>query len=141
LSANAAANPDLTGHYFRPGEGGWGQTYESFVGGVPSMFILNYIYDSQGQPRWTLAQEPDSNLGNLNVLSYQVHCPSCAWIDINPTVQSAGTQRRNLRRDLLGNGVGIIDTNFNLPAPLNGTWLRSNLDIQAITPLNPPPGN
>lgn len=141
LAANAAANPDLTGHYFRPGEGGWGQTYESFVGSAPSMFILNYIYDSAGQPRWTLAQEPDSNLGNLNTLSYQTHCPSCAWMDINPTVLNAGTQKRNLKRDLQGKGVGIIDTNFILPAPLNGTWLRTNLDVQSITPLNPTPAN
>ena len=139
LAGFAPSVPDLTAHYFRSGEGGWGQTYESFVGSVPSMFILSYIYDSAGQPRWVLAQEPDSNVGDLNAFSYQVHCPNCAWMDINPTNVNAGTQKRTLKRDVSGRGTGIIDTNFNLPAPLSGTWLRSNLDIQAITPLNTGP--
>ncbi len=139
LAGRTASVPDLTAHYFRSGEGGWGQTYESFVGSVPSMFILSYIYDSAGQPRWVLAQEPDSNVGDLNAFSYQVHCPNCAWMDINPTATSAGTQKRTLKRDVSGRGTGIIDTNFNLLAPLSGSWLRSNLDIQAITPLNAGP--
>ncbi len=127
------AVPNITGHYFNPAESGWGQTYESYVqGGVAQQFILTYLYDAAGEPRWVLGSFPD-NLASGPANTYEVHCPGCAWLEITPTTKSAGTQSR-----MFPNGFGnaIIGTQFVLPAPLSGNWIKNSV---TVTPLSDRP--
>jgi lysyl endopeptidase len=123
-------NPNNTGHYFQPTENGWGLTVESFVaGGQASEFILYYIYDAAGQPRWVLAQEP-INQPNYPTSLYQAHCPTCAWLDIGATKIQVGTMTRAFPG---GFGPATISTNFQFPAPYGGSWLRNNFAIQPLS--------
>ena len=127
------ALPNITGHYFVPAEPGWGQTYESYIGqGVAQQFILTYLYDGAGEPRWVLGNFADT-LPSGSANTYEVHCPGCAWLDIAPTIKPAGTQSR-----MFPNGFGnaIISTQFVLPAPLGGSWIRNAV---TVTPLSNPP--
>ena len=127
------AVPNVTGHYFNPAESGWGQTYESFISqGVAQQFMLTYLYDAAGEPRWVLGSFADSVSGGP-ATTYEVHCPACAWLDITPTTKSAGTQSR-----MFPNGFGnaIIGTQFVLPAPLSGNWIKNAV---TVTPLSDRP--
>ena len=129
----APAVPNITGHYYNPAESGWGQTYESYVSeGAARQFILTYLYDAAGEPRWVLSNLPD-NVASGRADTYEVHCPGCAWLDIAPTTKSAGTQSR-----MFPNGFGnaIIGTQFVLPAPLSGNWIKNSV---TVTPLSDPP--
>lgn len=127
LFTGLSAGPvDITGHYYNPSESGWGQTYESFVSnGVAQQFMLTYLYDAAGNPRWTLASFPDSQASGP-ASTYEVHCPSCAWIDFLPTGKLAGTHTRAFPN---GFGGGTTTTQFTLQAPLSGTWNRTNAPI------------
>ncbi len=124
------AVPDITGHYYNPAESGWGQTYESYISdGVAQQFILTYLYDAAGEPRWVLGSFAD-NLPSGPANTYEVHCPGCAWLDIGPTTKSAGTQSRKFSN---GFGNAIIGTQFVLPAPLSGNWIKNAV---TVTPLS-----
>ena len=130
FTGRVPAMPDITGHYYNPAESGWGQTYESYISdGVAQQFILTYLYDAAGEPRWVLASLAD-NLAGGPANTYEVHCPGCAWLDIGPTIKPAGTQSR-----MFPNGFGnaIISTQFVLPAPLSGNWIKNAV---TVTPLS-----
>lgn len=131
LFTGLSAGPvDVTGHYYDPNESGWGQTYESFVSnGQAQQFMLTYLYDSAGNPRWTLASFPDTQASGP-ASTYEVHCPGCAWIDFLPTGKLAGTHARSFPN---GFGSGTTTTQFTLPAPLSGTWNRTNATIFALS--------
>ncbi len=124
------ALPNVTGHYYNPNDSGWGQTYESYIAaGVAQQFIITYIYDSLGEPRWLIGNLEDSTAsGPVN--TYQVHCPGCAWLDIGQTFKAAGTLTRSFPS---GFGTGVISTQFDLPAPLSGRWIRNGAPIQALS--------
>ena len=127
------ALPNITGHYFIPAESGWGQTYESYVSqGMAQQFMLTYLYDAAGEPRWVLSNFADT-LPSGPATTYEVHCPGCAWLDITPTTKSAGTQSRKFSN---GFGDAVISTQFILPAPLSGSWIRNAV---TVTPLSNPP--
>ena len=126
----APAVPDITGHYYSQTESGWGQTYESYISqGVAQQFIVTYLYDAAGEPRWVLGSFPDT-VTSGPTSSYEVHCPGCAWLDIAPSTKSVGTQMR-----MFPNGFGnaIIGTQFVLAAPLIGSWTKNSV---AVTPLS-----
>jgi hypothetical protein len=125
----SAAAPDITGHYYNPAESGWGQTYESYVSaGVAQRFILTYLYDSAGEPRWVLGNLLDSAAsGPAN--SYEVHCPGCGWLDFTPTTKLVGTQSVQFPN---GFGTAIVGTQFVLPAPLSGSWIK-NATLNALS--------
>jgi lysyl endopeptidase len=124
------AQPNITGHYFNEPESGWGQTYESYISdNIAQQFIVSYLYDAAGEPRWVLSSFNDTlNTGLAN--TYEVHCPGCAWLDIGPTFKNAGTQSRNFPA---GFGTVLINTQFSLQAPLSGPWNRSNFTLQALS--------
>ncbi len=126
----APAVPNITGHYYNPAESGWGQTYESYISDdVAQQFILTYLYDAAGEPRWVLGSFAD-NLASGPANTYEVHCPGCAWLDIAPTTKSAGAQSRKFSN---GFGEALISTQFVLSAPLSGNWIKNAV---TLTPLN-----
>lgn len=122
--------PDRTGAWFWPPESGWGLTVDSFrQNNLEQDFTLVYLYDDQGQPRWSLIQAAAADEGVLPALLAEVHCPGCAWLDINPTLQAIGSVQRRFTSSTQGN----FSIDLSLPAPLSGPWQRSNVPITIIS--------
>lgn len=130
----ASGSPNRTGTWFHGQEDGWGQTYDSYVAGaVAREFITTYFYDAAGQPRWVLTDAAAADAGDLPTSAYQVHCPSCGWIDFFDSVKSAGSMRRNF----VAPNAGTLSTSFTLPTPMSGTWNRNQVPISILTPVLP----
>ncbi len=130
----ASGTPNRTGTWFYGQEDGWGQTYDSYLTNLVSReFIITYLYDSAGQPRWVLTDAAAADTGDLPTNAYQVHCPSCGWIDFFDSVKPAGS----MRRAFVAPGSGTLTTAFTLPLPLLGTWNRNQIPISILTPVQP----
>jgi len=129
----AASNPNRTGAWYWVNEYGWGQTWESFVqNGVNTEFNVNYVYDATGFPRWTLAQDTAA-AGSLPALGFEVHCPSCGWIDIGPTRTDRGT----VTRQFLSPRNANVSTSFSVPGSAGSRWDRSTMPFIILTPELP----
>ena len=128
----SSATPNRTGAWYYAQESGWGQTYDSYVSNmVAREFITTYLYDSAGQPRWVLTDGAAADVGDLPSNAYQVHCPSCGWINFLDTVKPVGT----LRRSFIAPNSGTLSTTFTLPLPMQGTWNRNLIPISILTPV------
>ncbi|MFO0042791.1 MAG: hypothetical protein ACK55W_12765 [Pseudomonadota bacterium] len=127
---------ERTGLWFNPAENGWGVLLEDEfpVAGVEEQVVLNYIYDADGRPTWTLGGTPGFGGGTAQHRAFFVHCPSCpALVDLPTAPAGTSTTVFSTRT------TGTYSTSINLPAPLSGTWLRSNLPLQMLTPPQPAP--
>ena len=126
--------PNRTGAWYHAAEDGWGETYDSYsAGGVSREFIATYLYDAAGQPRWVLGDAPAATAGDFPVLSYGVHCPTCAWTPFLDLARPAGSMRRSFTSAT----SGVLTTNFVLPAPTLGTWVRNSVPITILTVPQP----
>lgn len=129
-----SATPNRTGTWFYSQEDGWGQTYDSYLtGGVAREFITSYLYDDNGDPRWVLTDAAADNAGDLPTKAFKVHCPNCGWIDFFDSEVSAGT----MRRSFVAPNSGTLSTNFLFTAPVSGDWIRSEIPISLLTPVQP----
>jgi hypothetical protein len=108
---------------------------EHRVGGQPSTGMIAYLYDGQNQPRWTLAEQANTSATTAHSM-YRVHCPSCARIDEVAVAAPAGSISYTWSTQT----GGVLNATMSLPAPYGGTWNRTALPIQMITPpLSPSP--
>lgn len=124
-------NPNRTGVYFHAPESGWGQTYDSYRLGADREFIATYLYDGNGSPYWVLTDAEAAATGDLATNAYRVHCPGCGWTEFLDTVTPAGTMGRSFTAP----GTATLNTNFVLPAPATGSWIRNAIPIQILTPV------
>lgn len=125
--------PNRTGAWFNTGESGWGQVVHSYVsGGQNNLFVVDYIYDNVGQPRWVLGQAAGDSFATATPhQAFQVHCPGCPWIaDWNNFPIAAGTGTETF----IDAASGRVTTSFVLPAAFGGSWVRVNLPISLLTP-------
>ena len=130
----ASATPNRTGTWFYSQEDGWGQTYDSYVSAsVAREFISSYLYDDNGQPRWVLTDAPADASGDLPTKAFKVHCPSCGWIDFFDSETAAGT----MRRSFVAPNSGTLSTNFQFTPPVPGSWVRTDIPISLLTPVQP----
>lgn len=130
----ATATPNRTGAWFYAQEDGWGQTYDSYeTGGVAREFITSYLYDASGAPRWVLTDAPANASGDLPTKSYKVHCPSCGWTDFFDSEASAGS----MRRSFVAPNSGTVSTHFQFTLPVLGDWMRTDIPISLLTPVQP----
>lgn len=130
-------SPNHTGGWYNPSESGWGLAVDEHrIGGQPSTGMVAYFYDGANQPRWTLGEQYNTS-NTVAHRTYFVHCPSCAsFDDFGATVTAAGTMTRSFQSQT----TATLDTAISLPAPLVGSWNRTALPIQMITPpLSPSP--
>jgi hypothetical protein len=133
LVPGAGFTPNRTGAWYAPPESGWGQVVSQFPGdgGVNTTFVVHYLYDTLGEPRWLLAVEPTASLANGRPhIAFPVHCPGCPWLpDWNDQRLEAGSgslvfdSARNAR----------VTTNFVVPFAFGGTWQRTALPVELIT--------
>jgi len=133
LVPGAGVTPNRTGAWYAPAESGWGQVLSQFPGdgGASTTFVVHYLYDAVGEPRWVLAVEPTASLVNGRPhLTFPVHCPGCPWLpDWNDQRLEAGTG------SLVFDGArnARVTTSFALPSAFGGTWQRTALPVELIT--------
>jgi hypothetical protein len=128
----AAPANNRTGAWYNPDEPGWGQVVHQYdAGGVSNTFVVNYLYDAAGEPRWTLTQSATASLAQPTpAQTFQVHCPGCLWIaDWNNYPVGTGTASEMF----LDATHGTVSTSVVLPAPYAGAWNRTNLPIAILT--------
>lgn len=130
------STPNHTGQWYNPGQSGWGMGISTLDTGGEAYFefAAMFLYDSSGEPTWVIGSSDQEN-GSMAMVSQWVHCPGCPRIADQSSFQfPAGTYTRTYS----GNGTATINAAITLPAPLSGSWNRSNLPWQAIgTPEQP----
>lgn len=129
------ARPERTGLWFNPAEDGWGVLLEDVapIAGRPiDQLVLNYLYDGAGRPTWTLGVAPGVAGGTAPQQVFFAHCPECTAI-VDPPTAPAGSSTTGFGSLT----TGTYSSNITLPAPLSGTWVRSSLPLQMLTPPQP----
>jgi len=124
--------PNRNGAWYAPIESGWGQVVHQYlVNGQSNTFVVDYLYDAAGAPRWVLAQGTTPQLESPTAhLTFRAHCPGCAWIpDWNANALAAGPG--TLR--FVDGSNAIANAAFVLPGPLSGTWTRNDLALKILT--------
>ena len=107
-------------------------TREDITMPVQEQLVVNYLFDGEGRPTWTLGGTPGFTGGTAPHRAFFVHCPGCPAIVDAPTA-AAGTSTTVFS----SRTTGTYSTNITLPAPLSGTWVRNNLPIQMLSPPQP----
>lgn len=131
-TTGALARPesDHTGHWYPPGQSGWGMNVESVALDDSDLDVAAlYFYDERGLPRWLISEGTMTVNGTVGLRSHHPHCPGCAhyedWVDQR---QRAGS----LRLRWSGDDSATINTSITLPAPLQGDWNRGNVPFVPI---------
>ena len=133
IAPGAPASTDATGAYYAASEAGWGQVLSEYRGadGADTAFVVQYLYDAQGEPRWVLAVEPTSALASTHpYITFPVHCPGCAWL---PDWQTLRAEAGSGSFSFDGPGHARVSTQFTLPADFGGSWQRTALPVELIT--------
>lgn len=128
------AEPDHTGRWIASGEPEWGVEVESIVAEQQRFDgVRAYLYDEQGLPRWLLS-DGFIQAGRLDMNIDRPHCPGCPqYADWQTRIQPAGEILLNWSND----ADATINTTITLPAPLQGTWNRSNVPLIRIGEVRP----
>lgn len=113
---------DRTGHWFPPGEPGYGITLNT-QGSVE--FAIAYLYDAEGEPRWLLSKRIGELPETLELQMFEGSCPACAYAG-EPTPTAAGS----LKREFDGPISGQLTLDATFPAPLSGEWRRTEVPIR-----------
>ncbi len=124
--------PNRTGSWFPPSESGWGLAIDDHFlpNGQSEKVIVNYFYDAASNPVWTLGGGPVAG-GTQPHNLFRVHCPSCPSLpDLLADIRPAGQVTINHT----GNTTATYSTAITFPAPLTGSWNRTNLPLQLISP-------
>ena len=124
--------PNRTGSWFATSESGWGAAVDDHVlpGGATEQVIVNYYYDRAGRAVWTLGGGALAGGAPQPHNAFFVHCPSCAALpDFVAHAKPAGTVTATYD----GLQRASYTTRIDLPAPLEGAWLREALPIELIS--------
>lgn len=124
------ASPDHTNAWIQNGQGGWGLGIEGVqLSDGPLEFYGVYIYDATGASRWLSGSSRSASGGVFDLFSQRVHCPGCPYYpDYDTLAQPAGTLDRTYSSRIRAQ----MGTSITLPAPLSGSWNRSNVTIEAF---------
>jgi hypothetical protein len=133
IAPGAPAGTDATGAYYSASEAGWGQVLSEYraADGADTTFLVQYLYDAQGEPRWVLAVEPTSALASAHpYITFPVHCPGCAWL---PDWQALRAEVGSGSFTFDAPGHARVSTQFTLPADYGGSWQRNALGVELLT--------
>ena len=136
FASNNIPTPNHTGGWYNPAESGWGIAVDEHVLNGNDTWFINYIYDAANEPRWTIGAA-QNNGGFIEQHIFLVHCPFCPkFNDFTSFASDAGGQTRTYSSQT----QATLGSTITLPPPLSGTWNRTSLPIQMITPpLSPTP--
>lgn len=124
LASEGVSAYDRTGHWFPPGEPGYGVTINT-QGSVE--FAVAYVYDDQGDPRWLWSQRTGEVPETLELVMFEGACPACEHTE--PVSTAAGS----LKREFDGPTSGLLTLDATLPEPLSGDWRRTEVPILMIS--------
>lgn len=127
----AASNVNHTQAWFNEAQSGWGIAIESLNTGTPAgfEFFASYIFDAAGNPRWVVGDKSSTGNGSVSMINYASQCPACAWYSDD---QSRGVAAGNVSINYAARNSATLSTGITLPAPLSGSWTRSQLNIVPI---------
>jgi hypothetical protein len=123
--------------WFNPAESGWGLAIETLYAGQPFEFVGAFIYDSTGAPRWVTGAVNSFSGGQIDLNGHRPHCPACPWIvDWSSDAVAAGSLQLRYEEN---QQRASLDTAISLPLPYTGSWNRTDLEIEPISPPVPVP--
>lgn len=129
------ASQNHTQAWFNPAEDGWGVAIESLnLGSSDFEFFAGYIFDANGAPRWVIGDKGNAGSGAVSLFDYKVHCPACPWYTDS---QNAPAAAGSLNIQYSARNRATLSTGITLPAPLSGSWTRSQVPIQPIADPSP----
>ncbi len=115
---------DRTGHWYPPGEPGYGVTINT-QGSVE--FAVAYLYDEQGEPRWLWSQRTGELIETLELVMFEGACPACEYAEPVPT--AAGSLKREFDEPV----AGRLTLDVTFPEPLAGEWQRTGVPISLLS--------
>ena len=125
--------PNRTGSWFAPSEPGWGVAIDDHFlpDGRAEQVIVNYFYDDENDPVWTLGGgETSGGIQPQNL--FRVHCPSCpALSNFAISAQPAGTVAATYD----GDASATYTIDLVVPGPRPGAWQRAALPLERLTPI------
>lgn len=119
---------DPSGLWFEPARSGYGA---NFFTRPDTDFVVFYLYDGVGRPRWVLGQNPAFGSGPLILFQYAGFCPSCAASAVTRT--AVGALSRSF--DVPGQGglTGRWTFTADFAAPLSGRFEANDTPITLLT--------
>lgn len=131
-----ASNSNHTQAWYNPGESGWGVAIESLDlgGGQFFEFFADYIFDAAGNPRWVVGDKNSVTSGTAALLDVKTFCPACAFF---PDYNDFNTGAGSMNIQYSSRTSATLSTSILLPAPLSGSWNRTNLPFQALAEPTP----
>jgi len=115
---------DVSGHWFPPGEPGWGNTVVR-AGDIELNTV--YLYDAHGNPRWLQAVNPERDrAAEGELLAFRGFCPVCEWMQ--PETTHAGTITTSFENLTHGH----FDVEAVFPEAWPGEWHR-DVDVQQLS--------
>lgn len=131
IALPAAPPVNLTGHWFEAARSGYGAT---LLSQSDVEVATLYLYDGQGNARWTQGVLADAVAGqsSYELLQFTGFCPSCPFVPT--TNRSVGEFSRSF--DSNTEGVASIDVDWRSPLP--GRWQSSQGAITRLSDV--PPG-
>jgi hypothetical protein len=140
VTLDQRATPDYTGHWYSPGDGGWGMEVLSYNGNSASsaVFVLLYYPDQNGLPAWGVAAGTQNNgVANLQLLARtNGYCRTCTP-PASQTTSPIGTMTLTFAAPPSNTVAATGTASFVVNYPGGGTFSRSS---RPITTISLPPG-
>jgi hypothetical protein len=124
---------DFSGHWYAPGDGGWGiSVVNARVNNQNLLNILLYYPDAQGNPRWAFAQTDSFVSGQtLELKQRKGYCRNCAFVEPVDTVVGSMILKLNQVEGTTG-GDNEMTFNVNFRGAAGGNFSRSNAKIARL---------
>ncbi|MFK8010604.1 MAG: hypothetical protein AB8B80_01095 [Marinicellaceae bacterium] len=121
--------PDLSGTWYAGDDAGWGF---SIAQSLTQLTSINYYYDNQGLPRWSIGTAEGFKDNSDFILQLnEVNGYGRTQSPINITTNPAGSVIFNLKNALNNIGIdGEAKVNFKYP---EGQWTRKSIPIAVFT--------
>jgi hypothetical protein len=121
---------DFTGHWYAPGDSGWGIGIASAQQGARTVVLAVLYYpDSAGNPRWAFAQANDFRNGQaIDIFQRNAFCRTCT--PTTPNDIRAGSMTLNLNNvEGLANQGNTVSFSVTFQGGVGGTFSRTNAQL------------
>ncbi len=124
---------DFSGHWYAPGDGGWGiSLVNARVNNQNLVNVLLYYPDALGNPRWAFAQTDNFVSGQtLELKQRKGYCRNCNFVESIDTVVGSMTLKLNQVQGTTG-GDNELSFNVSFRGAAGGNFARSNAKIARL---------